>query len=175
MIKKILTVIGLVVVLILIYAAFKPGDFRVQRSIAIQAPPEKIFPLINDFHQWPSWSPWEKLDPNMKRTLSGSPSGTGSIYEWDGNSKAGKGRMEITDSVPSSKVGIKLDFIKPMEGHNKVEFTLQPSGSSTNATWTMSGPLTYPGKLISVFMSMDKLIGSDFETGLNNMKAAAEK
>ena len=175
MIKKILAMIGLVVVLILIYAAFKPGDFRVQRSIAIQAPPEKIFPLINDFHQWPSWSPWEKLDPNMKRTLTGPPNGAGSAYEWDGNNKAGKGRMEITDSVPSSKVGIKLDFMKPMEGHNTVEFTLRPDGNSTNATWAMSGPLTYPGKLISVFVSMDKLIGSDFETGLANMKAVAEK
>lgn len=175
MIKKIFAVIGLVVVLILIYAAFQPGDFRVQRSTAIQAPPDKIFPLINDFRQWPSWSPWEKLDPSMKRTLSGPPNGTGSVYEWDGNSKAGKGRMEITGSVPSSKVGIKLDFIKPMEGHNNVEFTLQPNGNSTNVTWAMAGPLTYPGKLMSVFMSMDKLIGSDFETGLNNMKAAAEK
>jgi uncharacterized protein YndB with AHSA1/START domain len=175
MIKKILALVGLVVVLILIYAAFKPGDFRVQRSIAIQAPPEKIFPLINDFHQWPSWSPWEKLDPNMKRTLSGPANGTGSVYEWDGNSKAGKGRMEITDSVPSSKIGIKLDFIKPMEGHNTVEFTLQPDGSSTSAIWAMSGPLAYPGKVMSVFVSMDKLIGSDFETGLANMKAAAEK
>jgi uncharacterized protein YndB with AHSA1/START domain len=175
MIKKLFAGIGVVVALILIYAAFKPGDFSVQRSIAIQAPPEKIFPLINDFHQWPSWSPWEKLDPDMKRTLSGPPSGPGSIYEWEGNSKAGKGRMEITDSAPSSKVGVKLDFTKPMESSNVVAFTLQPNGSSTTVTWTMSGPLTYPGKVISVFMSMDKLIGNDFETGLANMKAAAEK
>jgi hypothetical protein len=175
MIKKILVGIGIVAALILIYAAFKPGDFQVQRSIAIQAPPEKIFPLINDFHQWPSWSPWEKLDLNMKRTLSGPPSGTGSIYEWDGNNKAGKGRMEITDSVASSKIGIKLDFIKPMEGHDAVEFTMQPNGNATTVTWAMSGPLTYPGKVMSVFVSMDKLIGSDFETGLANMKAMAEK
>jgi hypothetical protein len=175
MIKKILLGIGLVVVLILIYAAFKPGDFHVQRSISIQAPPEKIFLLINDFHQWPSWSPWEKLDPTMKRTLSGPPNGTGSVYEWDGNSKAGNGRMEITDTFPASKVGIKLDFMKPMESHNNVEFTMQPNGSSTNVTWAMSGPLTYPAKVMSVFMSMDKLIGSDFETGLANMKAVAEK
>ncbi len=175
MIKKILVGVGLVVALILIYAAFKPGDFRVQRTIAIQVPPEKVFPLINDFHNWPSWSPWEKLDPDMKRTLTGPPSGTGSAYEWEGNSKAGKGRMEIIDSVPSTKVGIKLDFIKPMEGHDAVEFALQPSGSSTNVTWTMSGPLTYPGKVMTVFASMDKLIGNDFEKGLASMKAAAEK
>ena len=175
MIKKILAVIAILVALILIYAAFKPGDFHVQRTIGIQAPPEKIFPLINDFHSWPSWSPWEKLDPNMKRTLSGPPNGMGSIYEWDGNNKAGKGRMEITDSVASSKVGIKLDFIKPMEGHDAVEFTVQPNGNATNVTWAMSGPLTYPGKVMTVFVSMDKLIGSDFETGLANLKAVAEK
>lgn len=175
MIKKIFLAIGLLVALILIYAAFKPGDFRVQRTIAIQAPPENIFPLIDDFHHWPSWSPWEKLDPNMKRTLSGPLSGVGSIYEWDGNNKAGKGRMEITDSVASSKVGIRLDFIKPMEGHDAVEFSVQPNGNSTSVTWVMSGPLTYPGKVMTVFVSMDKLIGSDFERGLANMKAAAEK
>ena len=146
MIKKILAVVAVVVVTILIYAAFKPGDFRVQRSIAIQAPPEKIFPLINDFHSWPSWSPWEKLDPNMRRTLSGPPSGVGSVYEWDGNRQAGKGRMEISDSAPSSKVGVKLDFIKPMESHNAVGFTLQPNGNSTTVTWAMSGPMAYPGE-----------------------------
>jgi uncharacterized protein YndB with AHSA1/START domain len=175
MIKKVLAGIAVVLAILLIYGASKPGDFRVQRTIAMQTSPEKIFPLINDFHQWPSWSPWEKLDANMKRTFSGPPNGTGSVYEWDGNNKAGKGRMEITDCVPASKIGIKLDFIKPMEGHNNIEFTLQPSSRSTNVTWVMSGPLTYPGKVMTVFVSMDKLIGSDFETGLANMKAVAEK
>ena len=111
----------------------------------------------------------------MKRTLTGPLSGTGAVYEWNGNSKAGQGRMEITESVPSSKVAIKLDFIKPMEGHDAVQFALQPNGNSTNVTWTMSGPLTYPGKVMTVFVSMDKMIGGDFETGLANMKAAAEK
>src|SRR3954463_15087284 len=113
MIKKVLAGVAVLFALILIYGAFKPGDFHVQRTATIQAPPEKIFPLINDFHNWPSWSPWEKLDPNMKRTLSGPPSGQGAAYEWEGNNKAGKGRMEITNSVPSSQVGLKLDFIKP--------------------------------------------------------------
>jgi len=174
MIKKILAGVAVLFVGILIYGALKPGDFRVQRTATIQAPPEKIFPLINDFHNWPSWSPWEKLDPNMKRTLTGPPSGQGAAYDWDGN-KAGKGRMEITESLPSSKVGIKLDFIKPMEGHNAVEFTLQPNGNSTNVIWEMSGPLSYPGKVMTIFVSMDKLIGKDFDAGLANMKAAAEK
>lgn len=175
MIKKILAGVAVLFLIVLIYGAFKPGNFRVQRTATIQAPPERIFFLINDFHNWPSWSPWEKLDPNMKRTLTGPPSGQGAAYDWDGNNKAGKGRMEITESVPSSKVGIKLDFIKPMEGHNAVEFTLQPNGNSTNVSWEMSGPLSYPGKVMTIFVSMDNLIGKDFDAGLANMKAVAEK
>ena len=175
MLKKIALIVVCLLAAILIFAAFKPSDFRVQRTATIQAPPEKIFPLINDYRNWPQWSPWEKLDPNMKRTMSGPQSGTGSVYEWEGNNQAGKGRMEITQSVPSSNVTIKLDFIKPMEGHDDVQFNLQPNGNATTVSWTMSGPLTYPGKLMSVFFSMDKMIGKDFETGLANMKAAAEK
>jgi hypothetical protein len=175
MLKKIALVIVVLIAAILVIAAFRPGSFAVQRTVAIQAPPDKIFPLINDYHNWPSWSPFEKLDPNMKRTLSGPPSGQGAVYEWEGNSKAGKGRMEITDSVPASKVGIKLDFIKPMEGHNDVQFSLQPNGSSTNVTWAMSGPMNYPAKVICIFVSMDKMIGRDFETGLGNLKTIAEK
>ena len=175
MLKKILLVIALLIVVVLVIAAFKPSDFNVQRTATIQASPEKIFPLINDYHNWPQWSPWEKLDPNMKRTMTGPQSGTGAVYEWEGNSKAGQGRMEITESVPSSKVGIKLDFIKPMEGHDQVQFNLQQSGNATTVTWTMTGPMSYPAKVMTVFVSMDKMIGSDFETGLANMKAAAEK
>ena len=175
MFKKIVVIIVVLIVAILIYAATKPGDFRVQRTTAIKAPADKIFPLINDYNNWPSWSPYEKLDPNMKKTLGGTGSGKGAVYEWDGNSKAGKGRMEITDSVPPSKVTIQLDFSKPMEGHNVAEFTLEPSGDSTNVTWAMSGPMPYIAKVMSVFVDMDKMIGKEFETGLGNMKAVAEK
>jgi hypothetical protein len=175
MFKKIAVIIVILIGALLVYAATKPGDFRIQRTTAIKAPADKIFPLINDYHNWPSWSPYEKLDPNMKKILSGAASGKGSVYEWDGNSKAGKGRMEITDSVPSSKVTIKLDFSKPMEGHNVAEFTLVPSGDSTSVTWAMSGPMPYVAKVMSVFFDMDKLIGKEFETGLANMKAVAEK
>jgi uncharacterized protein YndB with AHSA1/START domain len=175
MFKKILLVVVLLVMVVLIIAVFKPGNFSVQRTATMQAPPDKIFPLINDYHNWPQWSPWEKIDPNMKRTFSGPSSGTGSVYEWDGNSKAGKGRMEIAESVPASKIAIKLDFIKPMETNNNVQFNLQPNGNSTTVTWTMSGPVNFPAKVMTVFVSMDKMIGPDFETGLANMKAAAEK
>lgn len=175
MIKKILAGIAVLLAIILIYGAFQPGNFHVQRTVSIQAPPEKVFPLINDYHNWPSWSPYEKLDPNMKRTLSGPSSGQGAVYEWDGNNKAGKGRMEITESVPPSRVAMKLDFSKPMEGHDRTEFMLRPNGKSTEVTWAMSGPLPYAGRVMTVFVSMDKIIGSDFEAGLENLKTVAEK
>lgn len=175
MIKKILIAIVILVVVVLGYAATKPDSFRLERTASIKAPPEKIFPLINDFHNWGAWSPWEKMDPAMKRTFSGADSGKGTAYAWEGNSKVGQGRMEITDSMPLSKVTIQLDFIKPMEGHNVAEFTLEPEGDSTKVTWSMQGPMPFISKIISVFCNMDKMIGKDFETGLANMKAIAEK
>lgn len=179
MFKKIaLAVVGLVVVVIvavLAVATTRPDTLRVQRTTSIDAPPEKIFPLINDFHNWGSWSPYEKRDPAMKRTFSGAENGKGAVYEWEGNSQVGAGRMEITDVAPSSKVTIKLDFIKPIEGHDVAEFTLEPSGDSTNVTWAMYGPNRYIGKVISVFIDMDTMIGSDFETGLANLKNITEE
>ena len=175
MLKTIAIVVVVAIVAILVYAATRPDDFRVQRSTSIKAPPEKIFALINDFHRWDSWSPWEKMDPAMKRTYSGTASGKGAMYAWQGNSKVGEGRMEIADASPPSKVTIKLDFVKPIEGHNTAEFTLLPDGDSTNVTWVMYGPSAYVAKVIGIFVSMDKMIGNDFETGLANMKAVAEK
>ena len=176
--KKIKTVFaGIAIVFggVLIYGAFKPGSFHVQRTVTINAPPDRIFPLINDFHNWPQWSPYEKLDPNLRRSFSGPANGQGATYEWEGNARAGKGRMEITQSVPPSKVAIRLDFIKPIEGHDDVEFGLQPNGNSTNVTWEMSGRLTFPGRVMTIFVSMDSIMGGDFENGLAKMKAAAEK
>lgn len=169
--------IAVVVVLaaILIFAATKPDTFRVERTITIKAPPEKVFALINDFHNWTTWSPYEKKDPDMKRTHSGAANGKGAIYEWDGNKNVGKGRMEITESSSSSLIVIKLDFLSPFEAHNTAEFTLQPQGDSTQVTWAMYGPANYVSKLMSVFFSMDKMIGDDFAIGLANLKAAAEQ
>lgn len=175
MLKKIAAIIAIVLVVILILAAIKPDTFQVQRSASINAPPEKIFALLDDFHRWGSWSPWEKMDPGMKRTYSGASSGTGSVYEWEGNKKVGKGRMEMTEATPASKVSVKLDFLKPFESHNVAEFTLVPTGNATNVTWVMRGPNLFVGKVMSVFVSMDRMIGKDFEAGLANMKAAAEK
>jgi hypothetical protein len=160
---------------ILLLAATKPDTFRVQRTTSIKAPPDRIFVLINDFHSWGSWSPWEKLDPALKRTCSGAASGKGAVYEWEGNNKVGKGRMEIADAAPSSQVKIKLDFLKPFEAHNTAEFTLESQGDATKVTWAMYGPAPYMTKLMGVFFSMDSMVGKDFETGLANLKAAAKK
>ena len=175
MIKTIIIVLVAVVAAILIFAATKPDSFRVERSTSIKAPPEKIFALINDFHKWGAWSPWEKLDSAMQRTFTGAPEGKGAAYAWEGSGKVGAGRMEIRESVPASKIVIKLDFIKPFEGHNTAEYTLAPKGDSTDVTWAMYGPTPFISKLVQVFFSMDSMIGKDFEAGLANLKALAEK
>ncbi len=175
---KIIAVAGVVLVVlvaaILAYATTKPDTFRVQRATSIKAPPEKIYPHLGDFHAWNAWSPWEKMDPALKRTFSGAASGKGAVYAWEGNKKVGKGRMEITDATPS-RIAIKLDFIEPFEGHNVTEFTLEPKGDSTSLTWTMSGPALFITKVMQVFVSMDAMIGKDFEAGLASLKAVAEK
>jgi len=175
MIKKIAIVFAVLIAGVLIFAATKPDTFRVQRAAGIKAPPEKVFALINDFKRWDAWSPWEKKDPAMKRTWGAVTSGKGAIYAWDGNNEVGKGSMEIAESVPSSRVALKLDFEKPFEGHNIVTFTLEPKGDVTNVTWAMQGPAPFLTKVIQVFCDMDSMVGKDFETGLANMKAVAEK
>jgi uncharacterized protein YndB with AHSA1/START domain len=175
MLKKIALVVVVLVAALLAFAATKPDSFRVQRAASINAPPEKIYPLISDLRRWGAWSPWEKLDPAMKRTHSGAASGRGAVYEWDGNKEVGAGRMEIVEVSPPSAVRIKLDFLKPFAAHNFAEFTLEPKGDATTVTWAMYGPNTYVSKLMSVFFSMDSMLGKYFETGLANLKAASEK
>jgi hypothetical protein len=175
MLKTIAIVIVVAIALILGYATLRPDDFRVQRSVTIKAPPEKIFALIDDFHAWSSWSPFEKLDPGMKRTFSGAASGKGAAYAWDSAGKAGAGSMEIQESTPSSKILIKLDFTKPLEGHNTAEFSIDTQGDSSKVTWAMYGPSPYVAKVMGIFFSMDSMIGKDFESGLANLKNAAEK
>jgi hypothetical protein len=175
MLKTILIVVVVLVAVVLIYAATKPDQFRIQRTASISAPAEKIFPLINDFHTWSVWSPWEKLDLAMKKTHSGAPQGKGAVLEWDGNKDVGTGRMEVLESIPSSKILIKLDFLKPFEAHNQAEFTLVPNTGSTQVTWAMYGPQPYIVKVMSLFCSMDKMVGGQFEKGLADLKALAEK
>jgi carbon monoxide dehydrogenase subunit G len=175
MFKKIALVIVVLIAAVLVYAATRPDAFSVQRSATIKAPPDKVFAQINDFHAWQAWSPWEKLDPAMQRTHSGAPAGKGAAYAWKGNSKVGEGRMEIIESTPASKVSIQLDFIEPFAARNTADFTLQPVGDATQVTWVMHGPAPFVTKLMGVFVSMDSMIGKDFEAGLANLKAAAEK
>ena len=174
-IKIILALLVVVVIGILGLALTKPDDFRVQRSTSIKAPPEKVFALINDFHDWPQWSPWEHKDPAMKRSYSGPESGKSAAYAWEGDKNVGHGGMEIVESSPPSKIVLKLDFLKPFEAHNMVDFSLERSGDATNVVWAMYGPSPFMAKVMTVFVSMDKMVGNDFEAGLANLKAAAEK
>ncbi len=167
--------IAIVVAGILLYGATRPDTFRVQRTVNIKAPPDRIFALIDDLHGWAAWSPYEKKDPAMKRTFSGASTGKGAVYEWDGDKNVGKGRMEIIESARPTKILIKLDFIEPFEGHNTAEFTMEPKGDNTVVTWAMYGPSAYMMKVMGIFMNMDTMIGNDFEAGLAALKAAAEK
>lgn len=175
MIKAIIIVIGVPLAALLIFAATRPDTFRIQRTTRINAPAAKIFPLIIDFRQWETWSPWEKIDPDLKRVYSGAASGKGAVYAWNGNKDIGQGRLEIIESSPPSKAVFKIDFIKPFEAHNTVEFTLASQGETTAVTQAMHGPSPYMAKLMGIFFSMDKMVGRKYEEGLANLKALAEK
>lgn len=174
-IKLIALVVVVLVGAVLAFAAAQPDRFTVRRAASIQAPPEKIFPLINDFSRWGAWSPYEKKDPAMKRSFSGPGAGKGAIYAWEGNGDVGQGRMEIAEAAAPSRVTLNLDFVRPFEAHNTVDFTLEPKGDATNVTWAMQGPMPFVSKVICLFVDMDRMVGSDFEAGLANLKAIAEK
>lgn len=175
MIKTILIVLAVILAVVLIYATTKPDSFRVQRTIVIKAPPETIFPLIDDLHSMQTWSAWEKVDPGMKRTYSGAASGPGAVYEWEGNQEIGQGRMEILESAPPAKITIRMDFIKPFPAQNTLEFILQTEGGSTRVTQAIFGPSPYISKLMSLVFSMDKMIGGKFEDSLAALKSRVEK
>ena len=174
MLKKIVLLLVVLVAAVLLFAATRPNSFSVERRVVIQAPPEKIQPLIADFHRWAEWSPWEKLDPAMKRSFGGPPSGVGATYGWQGNKDVGSGHMEVKAAAPD-KVSIQLDFIEPFEGHNTTDFLFAPKDGGTEVRWVMSGPSPFVTKLMGVFVSMDSMIGKDFEKGLAQLKVAAEK
>ena len=167
-------ILAIAIAVVLLLALTKPNTFAVQRAISIKAPAEKIFALINDFHQWGTWSPYENKDPGMKRTYSGAESGKGAVYAWDGNNNVGSGRMEILDASAPSKIQIKLDFFTPFEGHNTAEFTMLPQGDGTILTWLMYGPAPLMAKIMHVFMNIDNMVGRDFEIGLANLKKLTE-
>lgn len=175
MFKIMALVVVVLFVAVLVYAATKPDTFRVQRSISIKAPPEKIFAILNDFHLSESWSPYEKKDPAMKRNFSGALNGKGAVYDFHGNKEVGKGRLTITDTSPPSKVTIALDMVEPFEAHNIIEYTLQANSEATDVTWAMNGQCPYIAKVMSIFFDMDRMIGKDFEAGLASLKTLTER
>jgi uncharacterized protein YndB with AHSA1/START domain len=178
MIKKIiLGVLALIVLAVVGFCAvvaMQPADFKIVRTATIAAPPEKVFEHVNDFNKWDNWSPWAKIDPAMKKEISGAPSGKGAIYYWKGNDEVGEGRMTITESHPSSHVKIDLEFMAPMAQTNITDFMLKPEGDKTNVTWTMTGQNNFVGKAFWLVMNVDKMVGDDFAKGLAQMKTIAE-
>jgi hypothetical protein len=170
----ILLVIAAVIVLLVAVVATRPSDFRVTRSTAISAPPAVVFAQVNDFHNWDGWSPWARMDSEMKATYAGPAAGTGAVYSWVGNNKVGEGRMTIMESHPSDLVRIKLEFIKPFAATNTAEFTFQPQGNQTTVTWNMTGKKNFMTKAMGLVMNMDKMIGGQFDQGLAQMKSVAE-
>jgi hypothetical protein len=178
MIKKvILGILAVIVIIVLgfcVIVAMQPNDFKVTRSATVNAPSDKIFEQVNDFHKWEAWSPWAKIDPTMKTTYSGPEAGPGAVYNWTGNDKVGEGKMTIAESRPSEHIKINLEFIKPFQQQCVTEFMFHPEGDKTNVTWTMTGSNNFVGKAFGLFMSMDKMVGGDFEKGLSQMKTAVE-
>lgn len=163
------------VVLLLILIATRPGTFRIERSATIAAPPEVVFAQVNDLHRWGAWNPFEKADPNLKKTYEGAPSGVGASYHYVGNRKVGEGRMTVTESEPNDRVVIKAEFIRPMAATNRVEFTLKPVAGGVSVTWAMSGDQPFLGKAISLFVNMDRVVGAEFENGLVQLKRVSEE
>ncbi|MDC7682626.1 SRPBCC family protein [Asticcacaulis sp. BYS171W] len=175
MLTTILIIILLAIAGVLILAATRPDHFRLERSISIDAAPEIIFDQIQDFRQWRNWSPWENIDPDLRRTYTGPASGAGAVYEWDSdNNKAGQGRMEIQRTEPARSVVIELTFIKPIAAVNTAEFTLQPQDGNTRVIWAMYGPAPFMSRLFGLIFNMDKMVGGDFEKGLIALKAVSE-
>jgi len=172
MLKKVGLALVLILGAVVAFVATRPSEFRIVRSRTIAAPPEVAHAYVNDFRKWPEWSPWEKLDPAMKRDLSGSPAGPGAVYFWSGNDQVGEGRMTITDSRAPDGVTIRLEFLRPWAATNTTQFDFAPSGSGTQVTWAMSGRNNFAAKAMTVFMDMDAMVGPDFEKGLANLDAA---
>lgn len=169
-----LAIVVIVILAVLGFAASRPGTFSVVRQATFKAPPDKVLALLQDFREWAKWSPWEKLDPNLTRSMSGAAVGKGAIYQWSGNKKVGQGRMEITGVTPS-RLDIDLEFIAPWKARNKTVFTLTSASGGTTLTWEMTGTSPFMFKLMGLFMNMDTMIGKDFEKGLANLKSVVEQ
>lgn len=174
MLKKVLIGVGAVLLLFVGVVALQPATFSVTRSAEVMGPPALAFEQVNDFHHWVAWSPWEKLDPAMKKTFTGAPSGTGAVYAWEGNDDVGTGHMTIQASKPDEAVEIELAFVKPFPSSSITTFTFEPAGAGTKVTWTMKGDNNFVSKAFGLFMNMDKTIGGDFEKGLAQLKVIVE-
>lgn len=170
-----LGLLALAIVVILALAASKPADFRIERNRLIEAPAERIFAEVADLGRWANWSPWEKKDPNMKREMSAVTAGQGATYEWWGNKDVGHGKMTVLEATPHSRVRIGLHFIDPFEAQNEAEFTFTSEGGATRVNWAMTGKSNLMGRVMCLFMDMEKMVGPDFEAGLNSLKTNAEK
>mgnify|MGYP002781037843 FL=1 len=165
--------LGIVIILAIIIMT-RPDTFRIERSTLINAPAATVFPLVEDFHQWRGWSPFEEIDPTLTRTYEGADHGVGAVYKWSGNNKAGEGRMEIIESVPSSHVRVSQQFTRPFKMDSTVEFLLEQEGEASRITWAMFGKNQLMSKIFGLFVNMDKMLGKDFDKGLNRLKALAE-
>jgi hypothetical protein len=173
--KKILIGVAVLVIALVAVVAMQPSEFRIARSATIAAPAPVVFAEVNDFRKWEAWSPWAKLDPAMKKVYTGAPTGTGAVYAWSGNGEVGEGRTTITESRPHDLVRIKLEFVRPFAATNDVEFTFRPDGDRTAVTWSMTGHNGFLAKAAGLVMDMDKMVGGQFEQGLAQLKAVAEK
>lgn len=174
MLKKIGIGVAALVALLLVVVSMQPATYRVERKVTIQAASGAVYKHLEDLHAWAEWSPWDKIDPGMKRTFEGPKSGVGAIYEWSGNDEVGKGRMTITEVTEPTRVQIKLEFIEPFASLAQTEFSLAENGPETVVTWSMAGDNDFMGKAFSLVMDMDAMIGADFEKGLATLKSTVE-
>lgn len=173
MLKKLALGLGVVVAVLIAVIATRPAEFTIKRSLAINAPPEIVYAHVVDFHEWANWSPWDAMDPSMKKTYTGGP-GVGAKYEWSGNDKVGIGSMTIADTKPNEAVGISLEFKTPFEATNRTDITFAKSATGTDVTWAMTGKNNFMSKAFGLVMDMDKLVGADFEKGLSTLKGLSE-
>jgi len=173
--KRLLIGIVLLAAMFIVVVALQPDDYRLTRQTRIAAPAATVFEQVNDLKKWENWSPWAKLDPNAKVTFSGPQAGPGASFRWDGNDKVGAGTMTITESKPNLRVATRTDFVKPFAGTSNSDFVFSEAGGQTNVIWTMTGRQNFVGKVICLFMSMETMLGPEFERGLAQLKQAAER
>lgn len=175
MLIRIALVLFVLLAAVVAFIALRPSEFRVARSRTLTAPPDVVYAYVDDFRKWPEWSPWEQLDPSMKRELSGAPAGLGAVYYWSGNKQAGEGRMTITEARPNRRLAMRLEFMRPFAATNAAQFDFAPSAQGTTVTWEMTGTYNFVTKAIGLFMNMDKMVGTEFEKGLATLDSVTAK